>query len=223
MAINMLACPAIENHRRDDDAIRSFALDRASRPEVRDGSLAAGTRDQGEDPCGMRSAARLCCGQSLRELVKELATAHHPSLRQRLLAMESLLDGAISGTAKSLGTAVGRRLSLLHGEVACSLLRAEHVAFPQILELADAVESNLSSMSCFQQNIQRAACSLEAEHATALQAIWGLLRLADRMDAVNDSAARQAFWSALSEFSAEFYSYLHELHSVLFQLVGRLT
>jgi hypothetical protein len=137
--------------------------------------------------------------------------------------MDSLLDGAISGTAKDLGAAVGRKLSLLHSEVVCSLLRAEHVAFPLILELADAAESNLSSMPCLQQQIQRAACSLEAEHATALQAIWCLFRLADRMDDVKGSEARQAFWSALFEFSSEFYSYLHELHSVLFQLVRKLT
>lgn len=209
MPIETLASPAIENCRRKDNDVRPLDLDRASQP----------IRYQDDDRREMRSAAQLAWGRSVRELVKELASVHHSSLRTRLLGMESMFDRALSGTANSLGAAVGQKLSLLHGEVVYSLLRAEHVAFPLILELADAAESALSSMPCLQHKIRRAACSLEAQHATALQAIWGLLRLADRMDDANSSAGMHAFWSALTEFSGEFYTYLHKLHSVLFQLV----
>ena len=153
------------------------------------------------------------------ELITNLVSLHHLPLRRRLRELESLLDHISLDTGSDLSL-LRRKLSILHQEVVCSLLRAEHVAFPQILALADAARADVPSLASLRQSVQRCGCSLEAEHVTALQAIWSLLRLADQIDGAGASNATRAFRRALTEFSTRFYAYLHELHFMLIQRVA---
>lgn len=154
-------------------------------------------------------------GTPLREITEHLLQLHHPFLREQLLQMESLLDEVAIGRAINVSKQ-RQMLFRLHQEVACSLLRAEHVAFPQVIALVQAVEFSLPTVASFKQSIAQASCSLEAQHATAVQTLWNLLRLADKLEDAHVSELVNKFQHQITELASDFYQYLHELHSLLF-------
>lgn len=153
-------------------------------------------------------------GTPLRQIIEHLLKVHHPFLRTRLLQMESLLDEVAVGREVNVSD-LRRTLSRLHEEVACSLLRAEFVAFPKVIALIQAVELDLPMFASFKLSIAQAGCSLEAEHSTAVQAMWNLLRLTDRLKDAQASDPANKFQHQLTELANDFYQYLHELHSLL--------
>lgn len=153
-------------------------------------------------------------GTPLRQIIEHLLKVHHPFLRTRLLQMESLIDEVAVGGEINVSD-LRRTLSRLHQEVACSLLRAEYVAFPRVIALSQAAEVNLLTFASFKPGIAQAGCSLEAEHSTAVQALWNLLRLTDWLKDAQASDPANKFQHQIAELASDFYQYLHELHSLL--------
>ena len=148
-------------------------------------------------------------GAAPADIVAHLLHAHHRSLRERLLWIETLLDKASAHHPAWISEwqAWARKFAELHQELVCCLLQERCVIFPQITPSERGASPGLRD----------AIRVVGKSHARCLTLLWALIdQVAGAAQSAPEHEAGEALGAELSDLRDDYYQHLYEEECLLF-------
>lgn len=156
---------------------------------------------------------------SLRELIIHVLSTHHAYVKQELPRLEQLLRKvvAVHGNNHAELARIQQIFQSASGELTSHMMKEEHILFPYISVLEDAVNAGRPAPRPMFGSVSNPVHMMELEHESAGAAFKEISRLSSSYTAPEDACfSYKTLYSALKDFEADLRQHVHLENNLLF-------
>ena len=155
----------------------------------------------------------------LGDLIEHILTTHHVYVKQELPRLHHLLNKVVSVHGKThpeLGK-IQQTFQAMSAELASHMMKEEHVLFPHIVALENAVSNGRPKPRPVFGSVSNPVHMMELEHDSAGAALKAICTLSANYTPPDDACfSYRTLYTALKEFETDLHQHVHLENNILF-------
>ncbi len=155
----------------------------------------------------------------LGDLIEHILTTHHVYVKQEIPRLHQFLSKVVSVHGKNhpeLGK-IQQTFQGLSAELISHMMKEEHILFPHIVALEEAVSNGRPKPKPVFGTISNPVHMMELEHDSAGAALKAICALSANYTAPDDACfSYRTLYTALKEFETDLHQHVHLENNILF-------